>query len=68
MNVVRDIKYLTDYDNFVTAPFHGFKDRHDYYDRASSFHKISSIKVPTLILNALDDPILGAASIDYEKC
>ena len=46
-------------DDEVTSRFYGFKNRYDYYYNASCYHRIPHIRVPTLFLNALDDPILG---------
>ena len=54
------------FDDKITAPFFGYKNRDDYYDKASCFHRIPDIKVPTLFMNALDDPIVTHKSIDYE--
>lgn len=44
------------FDNVVTAPLHGFRDADDYWDRASSKHVLNDITVPTLMLNARNDP------------
>lgn len=52
------ITNLYDFDNLVTAPLHGFRDTDDYWNRASSRHVLGSITVPTLILNARNDPFL----------
>ncbi|MDY7546668.1 alpha/beta fold hydrolase [Glaciimonas sp. CA11.2] len=46
------------FDNVVTAPLHGFRDADDYWNRASAKHVLSDIVVPTLILNAQNDPFL----------
>lgn len=40
----------------------------DKYDVASCVHKLPSIKTPTFILMAKDDPVIGPAAIDYETC
>lgn len=52
------IRSLRHFDEFYTAPAHGFKDALDYYDQASSFQYIPEIEVPTLILNAQNDSFL----------
>ncbi len=46
------------FDNVVTAPLHGYRDADDYWDRASAKHVLSDITVPTLVLNARNDPFL----------
>jgi predicted alpha/beta-fold hydrolase len=51
---------LYEFDNIVTAPLHGYRNTDDYWDRASAKHVLSDIKVPTLILNAQNDPFLPA--------
>ena len=51
------------YDRVVTAPLHGFADEMDYWQRASSGPYLRHIRRPTLLLNALDDPFIPAASL-----
>jgi predicted alpha/beta-fold hydrolase len=51
---------LYEFDNIVTAPLHGFRDTDDYWHRASSKHVLPDITVPTLVLNAQNDPFLPA--------
>lgn len=51
---------LYEFDNIVTAPLHGFRDTDDYWHRASAKHVLSDITVPTLVLNARNDPFLPA--------
>jgi predicted alpha/beta-fold hydrolase len=51
---------LREFDNLVTAPLHGFRGVDDYYDRASSKPLLVKITVPTLLLNARNDPFLPA--------
>ena len=48
------------FDNVVTAPLHGFRDTDDYWRRASSKPHLRHIAVPTLVLNARNDPFLPA--------
>ncbi len=60
MEAARD---LHDFDDVVTAPLHGFIDADDYWRRASSKPLLSKIVVPTLILNARNDPFLPASAL-----
>ena len=46
------------FDNVVTAPLHGYRDADDYWHRASARHVLPDIAVPTLVMNALNDPFL----------
>lgn len=57
-----DLDTLRDFhafDDAVTAPLNGFVDADDYYARASSGPFLRTIGVPTLILQARDDPFMG---------
>ena len=54
---------LRAFDDAVTAPLHGFRDAEDYWRRASSKPWLAHIRVPTLILNALDDPFLPSRAL-----
>lgn len=54
------------FDNYYTAPLHGFKDGADYYHRVSPLRVLSHIKVPALAINALNDPMLGESCYPYE--
>ncbi len=46
------------FDNIVTAPLHGYRDTDDYWNRASAKHVLADITLPTLVLNAQNDPFL----------
>jgi predicted alpha/beta-fold hydrolase len=54
------------FDDAVTAPLHGFKNVDDYYSRSSSRQYLDRIAVPTLILQAQDDPFLPASAIPVD--
>ncbi|NLI45928.1 MAG: alpha/beta fold hydrolase [Acidobacteria bacterium] len=47
-----------EFDDRYTAPVHGFACAADYWARASSLPFLPAIRVPTLVLNARDDPFL----------
>lgn len=46
------------FDDRVTAPLHGYRGVHDYYQHASCRPYLRAIRVPTLLIQALDDPFL----------
>lgn len=46
------------YDDVVVARLHGYRDVHDYYQRSSSRQFLKSITVPTLVIQAIDDPFM----------
>jgi uncharacterized protein len=54
---------LREFDEAATAPLHGFRDAADYYAQCSSARFIEAIRVPTLLLQAEDDPFLPAAHL-----
>ena len=54
---------LRDFDNVFTAPLHGFRDTDDYWARASAKPHLHRIRVPTLVLNARNDPFVPASSL-----
>jgi hypothetical protein len=54
---------LREFDNVVTAPLHGFRDADDYWTRASSKPGLANIRVPTLVINAKNDPFLPAVAL-----
>jgi predicted alpha/beta-fold hydrolase len=60
---LRRVKSMYDFDEVVTAPLHGFAGADDYWRRASSRPWLSKIAIPTLILNARNDPFVPAASL-----
>jgi hypothetical protein len=45
----------------VTAPLHGFRDTDDYWRQSSSKQWLGHIKVPTLVINARNDPFMPAS-------
>ncbi len=56
---IKSIKTLRDFDDVYTSKAHGFIDADDYYKQCSSLQFLSNIKVPTLIINALNDSFLS---------
>jgi hypothetical protein len=47
---------ISDFENAVIAPIFGFRNNVDYYRKTSCINFLDDIQVPTLILNAADDP------------
>jgi predicted alpha/beta-fold hydrolase len=54
---------LRDFDDVLTAPLHGFRDAADYWARASAKPWLARIAVPTLMVNARNDPFLPANAL-----
>lgn len=58
---------IWDYDDFFIAPRYGFAGAEDYYERCRPTRFMAGIRVPTLVLAALDDPwIPGTLYKDYD--
>ncbi|MCK5875049.1 MAG: hydrolase [Alcanivoracaceae bacterium] len=55
------ISNFVEYDNRVIAPLYGFRDANDYYRQCSALPKLGRIKVPTLMIQAADDPFMTPA-------
>ena len=64
MDAARD---LYDFDNVFTAPLHGFKKTEDYWKRASAKPRLNEIKIPALVVNALNDPFVPANSLPHAR-
>lgn len=52
---------IYDFDNIVTAPLHGFRDTDDYWRQSSSKQWLPHIRVPTLVINARNDPFMPSS-------
>ncbi|MGV1005303.1 MAG: YheT family hydrolase [Candidatus Nanopelagicales bacterium] len=53
---------LIEFDDAITAPRHGWADAWEYYRVNSSAQFLPSIGVPTLLIHAVDDPMITIAS------
>ena len=60
---IRGARSLWSFDDVVTSRLHGFEGTADYWTRASSKPWLASVRIPTLVLNALNDPFVPAASL-----
>ena len=61
---VRAASTFYEFDDAVTAPLHGFRGADDYWTRSASGPWLERIAVPTLVLNARNDPFLPAQALD----
>jgi len=60
------INRLLEFDNRYTAPIHGFRDALHYYEECSSVNYVQKIQIPTLIVNAKNDPFLSKECFPVE--
>ena len=66
-SALRRASTLHRFDDLFTAPVHGFRNADDYWQRASSKPLLRHIAVTTLVINALDDPFIPAASLPQKN-
>jgi len=57
-SVLYQVTTMYDFDDKITAPLHGFASVDEYYALSSSRQYLRSIDVPTLIVQAKDDPFM----------
>jgi predicted alpha/beta-fold hydrolase len=60
---IRLAETIEAFDEYATAPLHGFRSAADYYRRSSSLRVLPQIEVPTLCLSSEDDPFLPADAL-----
>ncbi len=64
---VDGMRTFAHFDDRFTAPLHGFDDASDYWKRSSCRQFLKDISIPTLLVSALNDPILGPACYPHEE-
>lgn len=68
LEAVRSARTIHAFDNLFTAPLHGFKSTEDYWARAAAKPGLRAIQLPTLVLNAYNDPFVPGASLPGQGC
>ena len=58
LSQINRLETLWEFDDLLTAPLHGFKNFHDYCEKASCRQYLAGIQVPALLVHALDDPFM----------
>ena len=61
------VKTFFDFDERYTAPLNGFLGAEDYWEKASSLPSLKEIRIPSLLINAKDDPFLGESCYPEEQ-
>lgn len=59
------VRSVRDMDNRITAPGFGFRDALDYYQSQSAGLYLDNIRVPALLIQAQDDPIIPFESYHH---
>jgi len=60
------MRTFAEFDDRYTAPIHGFSGAEEYWSQSSCLHRLMDIAVPTLLVNALDDPFLTPECYPHE--
>lgn len=58
---------LRRFDDYYTAPLHGFLDAADYYKKCSSLFQLESISIQTKIILAKNDPMISRGFFEKMK-
>jgi hypothetical protein len=61
------VKSFAEFDDRYTAPLNGFEHAQDYWTKASSKPLLPAIRVPTLLIQALNDPFLPRPCFPFEE-
>lgn len=61
------MKTFKEFDDSFTAPLNGFANAEDYWARASSRPHLGRIRVPTLVINAGNDPFLSETCFPFAE-
>ncbi len=63
---MEDMRSFREFDDRFTGPIHGFKGALDYWGSCASVKFVHRIRIPTLLVNAADDPFLTPACSPIE--
>lgn len=62
----KGVRTIREIDEFYTGPVHGFADAEDYWANCSARGFLASVCVPSLLVSAVDDPLLAGPSFPRE--
>lgn len=62
------IKVWRDFDEYFSAPLNNFKNAAEFYEKASAKNFMEGIAVPTLLVQAKNDPILPSVCFPTTQC
>jgi hypothetical protein len=67
MKAIRACTKIGDFDEAFIAKVYGFKNANDYYTQSASKQYLHKIRVPTVAINAIDDPFVDEYSLPTEE-
>ena len=59
MAKLSQVRQWRDFDDFFSAPINNYRDAEDFYAQASAVNFMRGVTIPTLLLNAQNDPLLS---------
>lgn len=63
LEALRRARDLYEFDDLFTGPLHGFAGVEDYWRRCSSAPQLHRLRLPSLVLNARNDPFVPVSSL-----
>jgi hypothetical protein len=60
----RGTRTIREFDELVTAPYGGYRDAAEYYERSSAGRYLAGLDRPVLVLASRDDPMIPIASVE----
>jgi uncharacterized protein len=66
LSKLKQVRRWKDFDDHYSAPVNGYLDADDFYHKASAIHFMPSLTIPTLLLNAQNDPLLSPECFPHE--
>ena len=64
---IRTIRTFQEFDDRYTAPIHGFRNAADYWNKSSARQYLDRVTIPTLLLNARNDPFLAPECFPFAE-
>ena len=64
---IKNCTTIGEFDDHFIARIYGFKDKVDYYRKTGSKWWLHKIRVPTIAVNARDDPFIEESSLPSEE-
>ncbi|HEX8372381.1 MAG TPA: alpha/beta fold hydrolase [Chthoniobacterales bacterium] len=61
------MKTFHEFDSAYTAPLHGFSSAEEYWEKSSCRPVLEQISIPTLLINAVNDPFLAPDCFPIEE-
>ncbi len=61
------VRTMREFDERFTAPVHGFRDADDYYASCSSRRFLPEVRIPTLLIQSRDDPLVPGPTIPWDS-